>query len=166
MYFDIHEVTFGDEKSIQKICETLAFIKKDYPDFISWYTTKVRSGLKDGSRRVFVATTCDQHCIAGVLILKNDGKERKISTLCVIDDYRFNGLGTEFIKLAINVLGDKKPIITVSDLHMNEFKPLLKKFGFDYFAEYHGYYRTGISEHAYNGYLNSERLEDGCSVAV
>lgn len=156
MFFNIQKVSFTNSLLIQKTLDTLFFLKQDYPQFRLWYKTKVISGLENNSRQIYIATPENNpDCIAAVMILKNDGNEKKISTLCVLDQYRSLGLGSRLMHLAIKVLNSPKPIITVSDTHMNEFDPLLKKFGFEHFHTYPGYYKDKISEHAYNGYLNS-----------
>ncbi|MBO5129176.1 MAG: hypothetical protein J6B95_02365 [Oscillospiraceae bacterium] len=166
MHFNIYKVAYTDKRLIQKILEALIFLKQDYPDFLSWYRTKVMAGLEDGSRQIYVAAPDhDSDCIAAVMILKNDGEEKKISTLCVMENFRSLGLGSRLVALAMERLNCNAPIITVSDVHKNEFDPLLNKFGFEHFEEYPAYYKDGISEHCYNGYLNPQKSTRDCKEA-
>lgn len=166
MYFNIYKVPNNDKMLIQKVLEKLIFLKQDYPNFISWYKTKVKAGLEDNSRQIYIATpTFDSDIIAAVMILKDDCEEKKISTLCVMENYRSMGLGSTLVKLAMEILESNAPLITVSDIHKNEFEPIFKKFGFTHFEEYPKYYKNNVSEHSYNGYLNSQIATQDCKVA-
>lgn len=157
MKFVIQKVDYTDSNLVQKVLGRLYFLKRDYPNFFDWYTKKVVVGLMDDSRQIFVAYPAnDRDAIAAVLILKNCSDERKISTLCVMEQYRSLGLGTALVELAINVLKTDRPVITVSNPHMEMFEGLFKKFGFEHYEEYPDYYRKGTSEHAYNGYLGQQ----------
>lgn len=155
MEFNIRKVDYANNRLIQRVLGTLRFLKGDYPDFLNWYSKKVVGGLMDDSRQIFIATPADyEDTIAAVMILKNCSDEKKVSTLCVMEQYRSLGLGTKLIELAISVLKTNRPVITVSNAHVEIFKGLFEKFGFEQYKEYPDYYRNGISEHAYNGYLN------------
>lgn len=166
MKFCIQKVDYKDKTITKKVFERLYFLKRDYPRFYEWYTGKVISGLEDDSRQIYVATPVDDgDTIAAVMILKNNSEEKKISTLCVMEQYRSLGLGTELVNIAVRVLGTDKPLITVSSLHNSSFDPLFRKFGFQQYEEYPNYYRNQVSEYAYNGYLDSPAGR-GCSEKV
>lgn len=156
MTFIINQIISSEAASIKKIGEILAFLKKDYPDFFAWYNNKVVPGLNVEQRQIYIATPENRiDEIAGVIILKDDGFEKKICTLYVFEKYRRQGVGSMFIELAINILGTKLPMITVSDSNKEEFVDLLDKYGFEYYQEYPSYYKNDISEHSYNGYLKA-----------
>jgi len=166
MKFCIQKVDYKDKTIAKKIFERLYFLKRDYPRFYEWYTWKVIPGLEDDLRQIYFATPVnDGDTIAAVMILKNDAEEKKISTLCVMEDYRSLGLGTELVSIAVRVLGTDTPLITVSSSHKSSFDPLFRKFGFHQFKEYPNYYRNQVSEYAYNGYLDSP-VSRGCSKKV
>ena len=167
MLFEIFEVECFDNKMLNRVLDKLVFLKQEYPDFLLWFRNKVRIGLENGSRKIFVACPSDDlNCIAGVLILKNDGIEKKISTLCVMEDYRAMGLGTEFVKFAMNILETNVPMITVANTHRDEFTPLLDAFGFELYAEYKDYYKAGISEYSYNGFLIADNKNEFYNIAI
>lgn len=154
MEFIIRKVDYTNSRLIYRVLRTLCFLKSDYPDFFYWYTKKVVGGLMNDSRQIFIVTPADYgDTIVAVMILKNCSDEKKVSTLCVMEQYRSLGLGTKLIKIAISILKTNKPVITVSNTHVETFKGLLEKFGFEHYKEYPDYYRNGTSEHAYNGYL-------------
>lgn len=161
MRFKIYSVDHTEIGTIQKVLGSLTFLKQEYPDFLNWYVTKVQPGMKDGTRKVFVvAPASDLNEIAAVMILKNTEEEKKISTLCVMKKYRSRGLGRRLINLAISVLKDERPLITVSALHIEEFMPILEDFGFDCYETYADYYKRGITEYSYNGYLEERAVSD------
>ncbi|MCZ9981685.1 GNAT family N-acetyltransferase [Brachyspira hyodysenteriae] len=68
--------------------------------------------------------------IAGIIILKKSHSENKISTLRVDKRYRNNGIGRTLIKLGIELLEDDKPLITVNENKIYQFKYLFDYFGF------------------------------------
>lgn len=155
MKYDICHIKPNDKGLIKKIGETLSFLKKDYPDFYNWYNDKIVNGVDKGSRHIFVATPMNNsNIIAGVLILKDEREEKKICTLYVMENHRGKGIGVAFIDCAINVLKTNKPMITISEHNKELFNPLLSKYNFKENKEYPDYYRKGVSEFAYNGYLH------------
>lgn len=148
-----------DGKQIRQVGEILSFLRQDYPDFRYWYNNMVRPGLANGSRQVYIATGTDDNKMAGVMILKDTPAEKKICTLCVFDGYRGYGIGTQFVELAAQRLGTPTPLITVSSRHLEEFKAFFAQFSpygrinFALGSSYEGYYRDGITEYAFNGFL-------------
>ena len=158
MKFDIRCIETKEKSLIKSIGDMLSFLKKDYPYFYNWYNGKVVNKKDNGSRNIYIATPVDNsNVIAGVLILKDTKEEKKICTLCVMEAYRGNGIGSSFVELAIEVLKTNKPMITVSESNRDLFSPLLLKYKFEEKKEYLGYYRNGSSEFSYNGYLPEYR---------
>ena len=154
MKFDIHCIMAKEKNLIKTIGEMLTFLKKDYPNFCSWYNNKVVQGVESGDRKIFIATPkCDKNTIAGVLILKDTNEEKKICTLCVLEKNRGEGIGSAFIELSMEVLKTDKPMITVSERNKELFAAVLSKYNFKETKEYVGYYKKDVSEFAYNGYL-------------
>ncbi len=161
MKFRIESITSVEQNHIDKILSIFRFIKKDYPDFTSWFNSKVVLGLNNGTRNIFFAFAVnnDRCELAGIMILKNDSNEKKICTLCVLDSFRKKGLGTKFIELAQKELQVDKPLITVSASYKADFENIFSKFGFKCFAEYSGYYKRNITEYSYNGFLIDNTME-------
>ncbi len=158
MNFEIREVSYKDKALLEKVLFNLVFLKSDYPNFHPWFKETVESGMKAGNRYIYIAVPSEsQDEIAGVLILKDTPYEKKISTLCVMNKFRRNGLGTKLIELAIDKFGGVKPLITVSNNHVNEFEALFRKYRFNCFEQYPDYYVDGLYEFSYNGYLTSSQ---------
>lgn len=153
-----------DGKQALEVGEILSFLRQDYPDFWYWYNNMIRPGLADGSRQIYIADAADGSGLAGAMILKDTPAEKKICTLCVLDEYQGCGIGTQFAKLAAQRLGTSTPLITVSSRHLEEFEAFFAKLSpcgrirFTLGRSYEGYYRNGLTEYAFNGVL-PERLK-------
>ena len=96
-------------------------------------------------------------------IFPKDAEEKKICTLRVSEKYRRCGWATFLLKVAFRELRCAKPIITVSSYHIEEFAPLLQKNGFILYKGYLDYYKSGITEYAFNGPLNEEISQRVCA---
>lgn len=156
MEFLVRQLKNLNDDSLRSIGEYLCFLKKDYPDFLNWYKTKVMPNLSTGQRQIYIANPSnEQGSIAGIMILKNTLQEKKICTLYVPENYRIQHIGTKFFSQAITALNTEKPLITISNKHIREFKPLLQKFGFDLYGVYPRYYQNTTIEYAYNGPIES-----------
>lgn len=119
-----------DSRDVHSALASLAFLKDDYPSFVSWSNAIMPHIIRDDdTRKMFVAKGAFGN-VAGYLILKNTTYEKKICTLYVADEHRHNGIGKRLIDVALNELGTDKPLITVSSKHINEFRPLLDAYGF------------------------------------
>lgn len=152
MEFAIHLIDSGDNEQILRIGQALSFLRKDYPGFRKWFNQTVIKEVGSSRRQIYVASPIDRDdIIAGVMILKNTTEEKKICTLFVAEDYRTYGIGSRFVKLAINRLGTMFPVITVSGERNDAFFPFLQKFGFTLYGSYFGYYRETVVEYSYNG---------------
>ena len=139
-----------DQLAIKRVYEALIPLEQEYPNFKHWFFSTTVPGVVEGTRKIFIASFAYE--IAGVLITK-DANEKKICTLRVLPEYRRMGLGRKLMRCAVQELNIAKPLITVSDEHLDEFKVLFEEFGFVPTAAYFNYYRQGHTECAYNGYL-------------
>lgn len=128
----------------------ISSLEQEYPFFMDWYYNTVLPGTTIGLRKIIVATIEDN--IAGVLILK-DASEKKICTLRVESEYRGNGLGHRLMNIAIRELKTEYPLITVSDIHIDEFMTLFRDNKFRFSKMYFEKYIKGHYEIAFNGYL-------------
>lgn len=140
----------NSQLAIEHIYGVLSPLNREYPNFKYWFFNTVVPGLSNGTRKIFVAMVSDK--IAGILILK-DSHEKKICTLRVLPEYRRMGIGRQLMEQAVQTLKTNRPLITVSDEHLDEFNPLFAEFGFSATAAYINCYRQGSTEYAYNGYL-------------
>lgn len=144
----------GDTQAIMAVYKFLSGLRYKYNDFRKWYYDTVIPGLDSGERLIYAVT--DDGKIVAILILKS-ASEKKICTLRVAEDYRNQGIATELLKIACQKLRCSTPLITVSSYHIAEFESLLKKNGFILYAKYPNYYKQGVSEFAFNGYLSENQ---------
>lgn len=158
MFINQNYIGMEDARGSERIYAELQNLNKNYPDFYNWYHEKV---IPDPNRKILVLSEGQK--IAGVLITK-DGFEKKICTLRVNKKYRHKGLGSYLMKQSFNLLNTDKPIITVSENHLFEFNPLLRRFGFDLKRIYHNYYMIGKNEYSFNGYLVDNESKKGIAL--
>lgn len=149
-----------DRQLISDVYNFLSSLQNEYSNFQDWFYRKVIPGLGTGERSIYVLK--DEDAIVATLILK-DAEEKKICTLRVSEKYRRCGLATFLLKVAFRELRCAKPIITVSSYHIEEFAPLLQKNGFVLYKGYLDYYKSGITEYAFNGPLNEETFQKVCA---
>ena len=60
------------------------------------------------------------------------------------------GIGTKLFQKSIEILGDRKPMITISEDNISAFEPLLKKFDFDLVEIKENLYVANKKEYIYN----------------
>lgn len=140
----------NSKKDVEAVYLFLSDLCSEYSNFRQWYHDTVVPGLANGERLIYAVT--DNEAIVAVLILKN-ADEKKICTLRVAENHRHQGIATMLLKIASRELQCTKPLITVSSYHIAKFESLLKKNGFVLFARYPNYYKQGVTEYAFNGYL-------------
>lgn len=122
-----------------------------YPKFDSWYLSKVVPGI-GLTREILIAST--EECrLAGICILKSDGRESKICSLRVDARHRGQGVASSLIRRSMDLLEDDKPLITVPAEIVPELSPLLARANFELSCVYRSIYRAGIEEYSYNGLI-------------
>lgn len=122
----------------------------DYPFFKEWLD-KVLSEIKTGSRQIVILTEQDHPLrVIGLTILKTEPNEKKICTIRVDRDYQRQGYGTELIKRSLEILGTSYPLATVSEKHIDAFKPFFKQFGFHIASNVKSLYHEGEYEYFFN----------------
>ena len=146
---------------LNQIYAVLDSLRMEYPNFKDWYYNTVIPGLRLGTRSI--CCVYDENQIAAVLILKNEGDEKKICTLRVSPQFRRQGIGSALLDIACQELQTEQPIITVSSNHYNEFRSLFLSKGFEEFAAYPGYYRESMTEFSFNGPLNDDSSGRKCA---
>lgn len=156
--FYMTQVSFQDKKSIQFAYELLKGLRKDYPNFPVWFSTKVRQGMSDGSRQLWFAFTAE-NIVAGVLILKKIPTEKKVCTLYVCEPFRCRGVGTLMMRNAFLQLGTSTPLASVSSNQLDKYEALLRHFNFRLHSIYKNYYRYGSMEYSFNGELCSSTMD-------
>ena len=137
------------EKLIQQILILSLKVKKDYPDYKSWFLTTQVPGLYDNTRNIIIAHIKDK--IVGFISLKKTKEEKKICTFYVEKNFRRNKIGTILVERAINYLEDEKPLITIPFNKLNEFTRIGEKLSWEITDIRENMYRADIPEVIVNG---------------
>lgn len=124
--------------------DSLNSLRNYYSNFNEWFDKKVLSG----HRFVFVAY--DKENFAGCLILKKDENEKKICTLFVREENRFDHIGGDFLQIAYDTLQTEKLPISISDEVKEEFFNS-RNFNFVCEKEKQSFYKENVTE--YFGYI-------------
>ena len=122
----------------------------DYPFFGEWLK-KALSEIRDGKRQVVLLTDESKPLrVIGLTILKTYLYEKKICTIRVAKDYQRQGYGTELVKKSLKILNTDHPLATVSEKHIDAFKPFFKQFGFHIASKVKSIYHEGDYEYFFN----------------
>lgn len=101
--------------------------KLQYPNYCRWfYGTNIPRVLSRKGEIIFYVDGCSK--IAGLVILKKD-VELKICTFMVRPEYRRMGLGSKLAEDSFENLGTGFPKITIPETRIDEFEPLITKYG-------------------------------------
>ncbi len=162
MQYHIREAVYQDCDELMRVQDALLSLRRSYPKFQDWLNRKVIPQL--GKIRKIIIAQNEKKTIVGIMILKNTCAEKKICTLWVHRDYQKNGIGTALMERAIRELQTSRPLITMSQESYAEFLPLMRKFHFELKKRYHGYYKAGITEYAFNGLLKDDGSVEYCII--
>lgn len=123
-----------------------------YPNHFNWYWGKEIPRVLDGSGEIIICTIDNN--VVGVAFLKKDTTERKICTICVVEEYRGRHIATKMLEIAFKFLKTTKPMITISDDKLQMFEHIIKKYGWiqTQITEI-GYYNNDTREIVFNGQL-------------
>lgn len=149
----ISKISSNDFNSICRIYESLSKLENEYPNFENWYFNVVVKNMVSNERVLFLATDINNARYSGVMILKNSAYEKKICTLRIFDEYQGKGIGSRLIEKSFEILSTSAPLITVSETHLLQFRKILNKYNFKEMATYENYYKSGLKEYTFNGYL-------------
>ena len=146
MPMNIIKLKETDYDKIQLTKKSLISLRTCYPKFSSWFDKKILPNINK-SRNIFLAY--DSNGFGGALITKND-TEKKICTLFVREENRYNKLGSDFLRIASEELETYKMAITISDDIINTFT---NAKGFNFLEEEikSSLYKEGLNEHI--GYI-------------
>jgi hypothetical protein len=136
----------------KKIYNEIFHLEKYYPNFKEWYFNKVTNGIIEGNRSFIIEI---RDCkIAGISILKDTEKEKKICTLFVSDEYKSKGLGIKLFERSMKMLNTDKPLASVSEDRLKDFERIFNYFNFNLSNEYQDLYLPNKKEFSFNGYIN------------
>ena len=146
---------------------TLSNARFCYPTFDYWLEEKVFPDLSSGKRDiVFLFDVNNPRKLLGVAILKIAGDEKKICSFRINSKYQRKGAGKKLMDKCFEVLGSRKPMITVPrDMSQELSDPNNCYSAFsNFFSKYFerefelkekrkDFYRKGYTEYVYNGSL-------------
>jgi hypothetical protein len=151
-----------DRQEFNLLAKKVYFVLKDlnqeYPNFESWFNSKVIPDIKWGDRNTVLKIDNDK--IAGISILKKTNLEKKICTFRVVDEYQRSGVGRDLMIDSFHYLETESPIITVSESRKHEFSKLLERFRFKLHSKEKSYYQKSLFEYSFNGPIESQEKKD------
>ena len=121
------------------------WICEDYPQHFQHYYHKYLPSLELGTREILLCM--DDNQPVGVAILKDDGEEKKISTLFVSQSHRGKGISRLLLEESFKWLKTTKPVITISDYKLSQFEKIIKDYDWK------------LTETLPIGYYNSKHAE-------
>lgn len=126
------------------------WITKDYPKHFEHFWTKYIPGIFSGEREIIgIYDSCK---LVGLVILKKDEKEAKISTLFIDERYRNRGLASKLIKESFKFLNTDKPLISIAEYKVDMFISIIKKYNWKLTQVLNSeYYNGKYKEFVYNG---------------
>lgn len=122
-----------------------------YPDIEYWYVNKVVPGLITGNDKLLIARDSNFN-IAGIALGKQSVDESKLRCVRVHPDHQQSGLGIRLIDGMIELLGERKPGVTVAEEMFHLYsRTFVKRYGFELSDVTKGRYRRGKLEYGFNG---------------
>jgi hypothetical protein len=147
-----HEALHGGA-NFERIYSELGQLEALYPSFHAWYWDKVVPDTMSGNRKIFISLT--QEKISGIVIAKRTQSERKLCTIWTPRSFRHSGVATRILRNAIDWLGSERPLISIPEDRISEFRPLVTRWNFSCTQVLRSYYRPGMIEFVFNGCLST-----------
>lgn len=132
-----------------KVRHFLYDLNCDYPFFEEWLEHVFVMTYTE-ERAIITCESDDERDVYGVCVIKKDKEEKKICTLRVAAEMQRQGIGTHLVNIAINLLGDEYPLITVPQKHLEPFKCFLNYFNFKIVNKVKSVYNEGSYEYYFN----------------
>lgn len=144
-----------------KVRHFLYDLNCDYPFFEEWLEHVFV--MTDTEERAIITCESDDGVeIYGVCIIKKTEQEKKICTLRVSAEMQGQGIGTHLVSMAITLLGDDYPLITVPQKHLEPFKRFLSFFNFKIFDRVKSVY----NEDTYEYYFNKSYIRENVLISI
>ena len=109
-----------------EIYEISKFMSNQYPNFEYWFKEKVKKTIKEKEGDIIFYRKDEE--IQGFVIVKNTKIEKKICTIYVKKEFRELNIGSKLIEEAIVYLGTLKPLITIPEKNIDQFKYFIKRY--------------------------------------
>lgn len=144
-----YEVISNDFEALNFLRQDVESLSYLYPDIKQWYWKVFAAGFLHAQRKIILATEVSGE-LAGFCLLKHDLFEKKICTFYVCPEYRESGLGRKLLPVAVDTLGEKDIVITVSESVNSSLSPLLLQNNFEIENIESGLYLPKSKEIFYN----------------
>lgn len=144
-----------------KVRHFLYDLNCDYPFFEEWLEHVFVMTYTE-ERTIITCESDDNMDIYGVCIIKNNEEEKKICTLRVATEMQRRGIGTHLVSIAITLLGDEYPLITVPQKHLYPYERFLSFFNFKISDKVKSVY----NEDTYEYYFNKPYLRENVLMSV
>ena len=166
--YKLTDVIYRFTNNIAEVYEKLKDLEDTYPDFYNWYTDKVTPELnEDTGRRNIIFAISDVLVgeliikrLTGIAIIKNSQHERKICTFRVFSQYKNQGVGVTLLQYCFKELGTTRPLISIAEPALKGFNKYIAKYDWKLTEILPSYYKTGITEYVFNGYLEDDLNKD------
>lgn len=159
--YKLTDVIYRFTNNIAEVYKKLKDLEDTYPEFYDWYTETVTPELKeDTDRRNIIFAISDVLMgdeivkkLTGLAIIKNSEDEKKICTFRIFSQYKKQGVGLTLLHYCFQELGTTKPLISISKPALQEFGKYIEIYDWQLKQILPNYYKDGITEYVYNGYL-------------
>lgn len=139
-----HELSAIESRALEFILP----LSPEYPQINLWFRNKVVPGLQGGSRKLLVVERHGQ--IVALGIGKIEGGENKICTVRVAPEYYGRGMGVRIFDDLMSWMGDDKPLATVSENKLPQFRRIFDHFGYELTSVHNGRYLPRTAEYLFN----------------
>jgi hypothetical protein len=136
--------------------DRLRHLSQFYPDFTRWFSQKVEIGLASGERTLLMRYVGSD--LAGIAVVKHNMFESKLCCLRISPEFDGSGLGLKLFEDSFEVLQTDHPLLSVCEEQLPKFQRVFKHFAFKYGHHYKNFYRSGVSEHSFNGLLSPDPI--------
>jgi len=141
----------------QEIYRFLGRLIFEYHGFSKWYFDLFMESAELKSNREIII--CENGLkIAGIAILKKDKEEKKICTLRVAREFQHQGIGHRLVEMCMRELCTDKPMITLHQNKLDQFKNILSYYNFELEETQKHYYSIFSTELVYNGFLPKKKI--------
>lgn len=122
-----------------------------YPNINKWFNKKVLKDLYNGKRDIILIIDGDSSpVILGYCIIKNYENEKKICCIRLDEKIRNCGYGSKLFEISFDILGTRKPIISIAEENKEIFFNIFKKYNFIQTSYKLGIYRDMKYEYFFN----------------
>lgn len=102
---------------------------EQYQEYLKWYYNKNIPRVLNGNGEIIFYL--DGFTVTGLAILKKDVDESKICTFMVNEDYRKKEYSKKLLEDSFEYLGTDKPLITIPEKRIEEFKSIITAYNWE-----------------------------------